>query len=95
MAICKGYREKKDDMKEYFLQQSLSLPQLADCQWRVDYLISSSDVKSLNTPSVRMKLDLDKPTPDGNQEVAFEMTADKLRVLASELKTALDLMKDL
>mmetsp|Transcript_2968 Transcript_2968/g.3987 ORF Transcript_2968/g.3987 Transcript_2968/m.3987 type:complete len:84 (-) Transcript_2968:76-327(-) len=83
-------------MRDYFRKESLKLPQLKNCEWRVDYLISSSDVKTLRKPSVRLNLHLGSSGGDqDNEEMAFEVTPEKLRVLINELKIARDLMKDL
>mmetsp|Transcript_4 Transcript_4/g.10 ORF Transcript_4/g.10 Transcript_4/m.10 type:complete len:178 (-) Transcript_4:101-634(-) len=96
VAICKGYGEKKDEMRDYFKKESLKLPQLKNCEWRVDYLISSSEVKSLRKPSVRLNLHLGTSEEDqDDEEMAFEVTPEKFRVLINELKIARDLMKDL
>ncbi len=95
LAVRKGYEGKKDAMRAFFRTKSLKLPQLTKVDWRVDYLLSSSDVKSLGKPSVRMNLTIDDPRAAGakaTQSVAFEMSADKLRVFAMELKTARDMM---
>eukprot|EP00467_Chlorarachnion_reptans_P021090 CAMPEP_0114523530 /NCGR_PEP_ID=MMETSP0109-20121206/21340_1 /TAXON_ID=29199 /ORGANISM="Chlorarachnion reptans, Strain CCCM449" /LENGTH=152 /DNA_ID=CAMNT_0001704851 /DNA_START=162 /DNA_END=620 /DNA_ORIENTATION=- len=93
LAICKGYKEKKDEMRKHFLTKSLALSKVKSCDWRVDYNISTKDLRTLNRPSIRLCLRLDS-MKDGEKTLAFEMPVNKFRTLMDELKTALELMKD-
>jgi len=106
-SVCKPYRENKDKLRKEYFEETLKLPRLESVDWRVDYLIGSNSFRDLRVPSVQLKLNLSltgnkSKTADDqesntikkkiNQEHAFEIDADKFRVLFNELKTARTLM---
>lgn len=88
-AIVSEFVKFKDQLRAHFATQTLRLPRVTKTDWRVDYVLSSSHVKSVGEPSVRMALTLSKPTIDvhQDQQLSFTMSADKLRVFLNELKT--------
>jgi len=55
-TLSRTYVSKKDVLREEFIEKSLKLTRLESLEWRIDYLISSSELKDLNTPSVQLKL---------------------------------------
>jgi len=86
-SICRCYLANKERLRSYFAQTSFTLPRVRDVEWRIDYLLSSSGIKDLQTPAIRMKLNLTKSEP-----VTFEMTPEKFRVFYNDLKAARGLM---
>lgn len=70
---------------------------LTSVEWRVDYILSSSSIQDLNAPSVQLKLNIAKNINGEKsvEPVAFELNADKFRVLLHELKAARGLMEGL
>merc|ERR1711990_458627 len=85
-ALCRTYKKHKDNLRLRLKKQTVRLPCLDKLDWRVDYVLSSSALKDVNTPTVSMKLDI------GATSTSFEMTADKFLVLYQELKEARDQM---
>ncbi len=55
--------------------------QLVTLEWRVDYLISSSSLSDLNVPTVQLQVTTAQDK--ARDQLAFEVSADKLRVLLS------------
>lgn len=55
--------------------------QLVTLEWRVDYLISSSSLSDLNVPTVQLQVTAAQD--QARDQLAFEVSADKLRVLLS------------
>eukprot|EP01117_Protostelium_nocturnum_P008928 TRINITY_DN3203_c0_g1_i1.p1 TRINITY_DN3203_c0_g1~~TRINITY_DN3203_c0_g1_i1.p1 ORF type:complete len:201 (+),score=70.60 TRINITY_DN3203_c0_g1_i1:76-678(+) len=92
-SLCKPYMDKKTKLRETFSQQTLQLPRLDKLDWRVDYVLSTSDLQEANTPTIHLKLDLKQNDFDGPKTVSFEMTPEKLRVLLYELRAARDALK--
>eukprot|EP00455_Lapot_gusevi_P053394 TRINITY_DN8318_c0_g1_i3.p1 TRINITY_DN8318_c0_g1~~TRINITY_DN8318_c0_g1_i3.p1 ORF type:complete len:209 (+),score=39.85 TRINITY_DN8318_c0_g1_i3:73-699(+) len=100
-AICRSYRTNKDKLREFFSNSILHLPQIQNVKWRVDYICHSSELKEVNTPTVRLMLETSKPaqiTPGSlsasSQTINFEISAEKFRILYNELKAARMLMDD-
>jgi len=95
-AMVKEYVASKENLRAYFATQTLTLPRVTKVDWRVDYVVSSNLLQTVNIPSIRMNMELSKPSDfDSRSSVAFEMTADKFRALYSELKAARALMDGL
>ena len=61
--------------------QPVSVNQLVTLEWRVDYLISSSSLSDLNVPAVQLQVTTSQDK--SREQLAFEVSADKLRVLMS------------
>jgi hypothetical protein len=92
-AVSKVYLSKKDVLREVLRGQTLKLGQLVTLEWRVDYLISSSSLSDLNVPTVQLQVTAAQD--QARDQLAFEVSADKLRVLLSELQTAKAMMDKL
>lgn len=94
-SISRSYRDRRELLREQFSQQILSLPRLESVNWRVDYILSSNSLEELNAPSVMLNINLlqDNDNED-TEKYAFEVSADKLRLLIHELKTAQNLLNN-
>lgn len=49
--------------------------------WRVDYTLSSSEIKQVNEPTVQLRLQAQDPETDSTETTVVSITADKFRVL--------------
>ncbi|XP_049849292.1 COMM domain-containing protein 4-like [Schistocerca gregaria] len=79
-------------------ESSLRLNTLEAIDWRVDYILGSSSLQDLNSPSVQLQFHIKKNTGSSSETTdssVLELSADKFRVLLSELKTARTLMEDM
>lgn len=72
------YQDKKEGLRVRFSQTSLRLPRVAKMDWRVDYVVSSSKMADVESPSVSLKF----VTGDGSSHT-FDVSSDKFAVLYS------------
>ena len=72
------YQEKKDALRIQFSQTSLRLPRVEKMDWRVDYVVSSSKMSDVESPSVSLKF-----VTDNGSSHTFDVSADKFAVLYS------------
>ena len=56
---------------------------LRSLDWRVDYILSSSQVSELQEPSVQLQMKVKPADSSTEQNVAFTVSSDKFRVLLS------------
>jgi hypothetical protein len=88
------------ELRAHFKQQTLKLNRVTNLEWRIDFILSSSNLKELNQPQILLNLHV-KPVSSTkerkieNKAYAFGIDQDKFRVFLHELKTARALMKDL
>ncbi|XP_064013372.1 COMM domain-containing protein 4 isoform X1 [Pogoniulus pusillus] len=78
--------------------QQLGLPKvsrLGSVCWRVDYILSSSELQDVNEPLVHLTFNVQDRVRGGTAAVPVTLSADKFRVLLSELKQAQALMNTL
>lgn len=85
-ALCKTYEGKRDDVRQKFKEQSFRVCKLDGVDWRVDYVVSSSSLQEVNEPNVQLQLRIANPDTESVQTTAFTVSADKFRVLLSDLK---------
>ncbi|KAH9496772.1 COMM domain-containing protein 4 [Bulinus truncatus] len=94
-SLCKSYSDGQGSLQEHFKKTSLRVSNLDTVQWRVDYVLSSSELQDVNEPSVQLKLGIRQGDSSTPEPVAFTLTADKFRVLLHELKQAQSVMANL
>lgn len=58
-----------------------SVGRLEAVNWRVDYTLSSSELKEVNEPTVQLKLQAQDPETGSTETTVVSVTADKFRVL--------------
>ncbi|KAL9652072.1 hypothetical protein ABK040_000413 [Willaertia magna] len=94
-SLCRSYKANKDRLIQHFKTKTLRLPRIEELKWRVDLVLSSSKLKSVNEPTVQLNLKIvhseEHDTYINNER--FEMSADKFRVLHKELKQIRNLME--
>lgn len=81
--------------------QHLRLDTRQSLDWRVDYVLQSSEVDHVDTSVVRLSLPLRRPgesiaapTSPSPSRLTFDISHEKLEVLVHELRKASILMKD-
>uniref|UniRef100_A0A672RDQ7 COMM domain-containing protein 4-like n=1 Tax=Sinocyclocheilus grahami TaxID=75366 RepID=A0A672RDQ7_SINGR len=84
-GLCKSYEDKHSALQEKLRESSLRLGRLEAVNWRVDYTLSSSELKQVNEPTVQLRLQAQDPETDSTQTTVVTITADKFRVLLTEL----------
>lgn len=94
-ALTKSYSDSLEKLQAQLRKHSLRLSQLDSVEWRVDYILSSSHLKSIDEPCVQLRLKVRDPNTDNVKPVTFTVTADKFRILLNELKQADSLMENL
>uniref|UniRef100_A0A8C1MH86 COMM domain containing 4 n=1 Tax=Cyprinus carpio TaxID=7962 RepID=A0A8C1MH86_CYPCA len=94
-GLCKSYEDKHIALQEKLRESSLRLGRLEAVNWRVDYTLSSSQLKQVNEPTVQLRLQVQDPETDSTQTTTVSITADKFRVLLTELKQAQTMMSAL
>uniref|UniRef100_A0A671T0T9 COMM domain-containing protein n=1 Tax=Sinocyclocheilus anshuiensis TaxID=1608454 RepID=A0A671T0T9_9TELE len=80
-GLCKSYEDKHIALQEKLRESSLRLGGLEAVNWRVDYTLSSSELKQVNEPTVQLRLQAQDPETDSTQTTTVSITADKFRVL--------------
>lgn len=104
-AFSRTLRDNREKLRERLTEVSFRMPRLDSLDWRVDMLLSSNLTDDLNVPNVQMKFNINETQPtimrtpfsDGDETIplAFEMSADKFRVMYAELSNARRLMEAL
>uniref|UniRef100_A0A8C2IUT3 COMM domain containing 4 n=1 Tax=Cyprinus carpio TaxID=7962 RepID=A0A8C2IUT3_CYPCA len=94
-GLCKSYEDKHIALQEKLRESSLRLGRLEAVNWRVDYTLSSSQLKQVNEPTVQLRLQAQDPETESTQTTTVSITAHKFRVLLTELKQAQTMMSAL
>ena len=93
VALCKTYGENLIKLQDCFLGKSLKLSGMTEVEWRVDYVLGSSELHEVSEPEVQLRFsELDKNS-GRSQPVSFSMTSNKFSVFLSEMKQALRSME--
>eukprot|EP00005_Dracoamoeba_jomungandri_P001368 CAMPEP_0174253698 /NCGR_PEP_ID=MMETSP0439-20130205/3064_1 /TAXON_ID=0 /ORGANISM="Stereomyxa ramosa, Strain Chinc5" /LENGTH=195 /DNA_ID=CAMNT_0015334869 /DNA_START=15 /DNA_END=602 /DNA_ORIENTATION=- len=85
-ALLGPFAANREKLRAKLRSDTLHVNGLQDVSWRVDYILSSSGLKTVNAPSVKLQLQLAEGTH------TFNVDADKFGALISELQKARDLM---
>lgn len=94
-GLCKSYEDKQTALQEKLKESSLRLGRLEAVNYRVDYTLSSSELKEVNEPTVQLKLQAQNPESGSTETTVVSVSADKFRVLLTELKQAQAMMNAL
>ncbi|CAM4734882.1 unnamed protein product [Leuciscus chuanchicus] len=76
-GLCKSYEDKHSALQEKLRESSLRLGRLEAVNWRVDYTLSSSEIKQVNEPTVQLRLQAQDPETDSTETTVVSITADK------------------
>ncbi|XP_028679250.1 COMM domain-containing protein 4 [Erpetoichthys calabaricus] len=94
-GLCKSYEDKQNVLQEKLRESSLRLSRLESVSWRVDYTLSSSELRDVNEPTVMLRFQVQSPNSGSKETTVVSLTAEKFRVLLAELKQAQSLMNAL
>lgn len=102
-AVGRQFRERKDALRLKFAEKSLRISRLVDVDWRVDALlanISSSDenasiAKPQHNSLVHLKMTVSESSQSTPNELAFEISPEKLDVLIHELTQVQSMMQNM
>lgn len=94
-SLCKSYGDNLVKLQSELRKKSMRVSRLEAVDWRVDYLVSSSQLEEVKEPCVRLQLKAKNPDTNEVETSAFTIDSDNFRVLVSELKQAYSMMDDL
>ncbi|KAF5902551.1 COMM domain-containing protein 4-like [Clarias magur] len=94
-GLCKSYEDKHTVLQEKLKESSLRLGHLEAVNWRVDFTLSSSELKEVNEPIVQLKLQAQDPESGSTETTVVSITADKFRVLLTGLRAGLSVLVEL
>uniref|UniRef100_A0A8D2IMM7 COMM domain containing 4 n=1 Tax=Varanus komodoensis TaxID=61221 RepID=A0A8D2IMM7_VARKO len=80
-GLCRSYEEKQAPLQDSLRRCSLRLNCLDSVSWRVDYTLSSSELRQVNEPVVHLKLKVKDVDRGVLEPVALTLSAEKFRVL--------------
>eukprot|EP01113_Clastostelium_recurvatum_P002894 TRINITY_DN1124_c0_g1_i1.p1 TRINITY_DN1124_c0_g1~~TRINITY_DN1124_c0_g1_i1.p1 ORF type:complete len:200 (-),score=32.68 TRINITY_DN1124_c0_g1_i1:25-624(-) len=93
-SLGRSMRNHRTNIRKALENQILKLPGVSSLDWRVDYILSSSDLRAVNAPSIQMCINV-KDNDGTTTARPFEVSAEKFRVLYYELKAAQTIMEGL
>eukprot|EP01091_Cochliopodium_minus_P005404 TRINITY_DN1533_c0_g1_i1.p1 TRINITY_DN1533_c0_g1~~TRINITY_DN1533_c0_g1_i1.p1 ORF type:complete len:219 (+),score=38.62 TRINITY_DN1533_c0_g1_i1:1-657(+) len=107
-ALARPFQKYKDKLAPKFESEVLSFPRLKNVEWRVDYILCSNQLRSIEKPEAQIKIvttkrlydtksqEKEKKKNNVNEDnlntYVFTLSHDKVRILLHELKEARDLM---
>ncbi|KAJ1181495.1 hypothetical protein NDU88_006702 [Pleurodeles waltl] len=94
-GLCRSYEDKQSPLQDRLRDCSLRLSRLDSVSWRVDYTLSSSVLAEVNEPLIHLKFNLRDGEEGSLQPVDMTVSAEKFRVLLTELKQAQEMMNSL
>merc|ERR1711879_651538 len=89
IAMSKPYKEHKQALQEIFARDTLQLPRLDDMQWRIDYILASSEAEQINAPVAQLRFEVD------GKSHSCQVTGDKLRLMLHELRGVREMMESI
>lgn len=95
-GLCRAYHDSADRLRQVLQDTSLRISKLQSCDWRADYVMSTSQQAQVDQPEFHFKLNY--TTADNKDDVksaAFTTDRDGLRELIRELKEARKVMESL
>ncbi|XP_001200580.3 COMM domain-containing protein 4 [Strongylocentrotus purpuratus] len=94
-ALSRSYGDKREKMQESFRSRSLRLSKFDSVDWRVDYILGSSEIETIKEPNLQLRLKLRDTDTDAINVTSFSISSEKFRTLLSELQQTLTLMDGL
>lgn len=94
-GLCKSYEDKQTALQEKLKDCSLRLNRLDSVSWRVDYTLSSSELKEVNEPLIHLRFNVRNVDTGNLEPTVMSVSADKFRVLLTELRQAQTMMNSL
>lgn len=82
------YKEYKNHLRLLLSNTGTSLPHIVDVDWKLDYLIKSSQSEKVGKPVYSISLKTEQGNEDGLKNVNFTCTMEQLQDLVGKLKDA-------
>ncbi|XP_028392280.1 COMM domain-containing protein 4-like [Dendronephthya gigantea] len=95
ISLHKVYEDNLTKLQDHLRNTSFRLDKLKDLEWRVDYVLGSSQMKDLKEPEINLRFVTVNSDSSSEQPVSMTMTSDKFTVLLHELKQAYKTMEGL
>ncbi|NWS79209.1 COMD4 protein, partial [Crotophaga sulcirostris] len=80
-GLCRSYEEKQSSLQDRLRACSLRLSRLGLVSWRVDFTLSSSELREVNEPLVHLTFNLRDRECRAAEAVPMVLSADKFRLL--------------
>ncbi|NXP66657.1 COMD4 protein, partial [Chloropsis cyanopogon] len=80
-GLCRSYEEKQSPLQDRLRACSLRLSQLGSVRWRVDYTLSSSELREVNEPVVHLTFNVRDRECEKMTAVPVTLSANKFWVL--------------
>jgi len=93
-ALVRTFSESKQALRSKLQAQVLKLDKMDSIDWRVDYILATTALVSVNTPSVQLCLNVRRNSADipSLQQHVFEVDSEKFKALITELQSAYAVM---
>lgn len=95
ISLQKVYEDNLSKLQDYLRSTCFRLDKLKNLEWRVDYVLGSSQLKSLKEPEINLRFVTLNSESSTEQSISLTLTSDKFRVLLHELKQAYKTMEGL
>ena len=95
VSLHKVYEDNSGKLQGTLRETSFRLDRLKNVEWRVDYVLGSSQLKEIQEPEINMRFITVDSDDSREKPVSFTVTSDKFRVLLHELKQAYNAMEGL
>jgi len=89
-TLVNTFMEGKQALRAKLQSAVLTLPRAAGVDWRVDYILSSSNLTNRNHPAIRLQIHT-----HAKEAHTFEVNSEKFKALLTELQAAHLLMESL
>lgn len=93
VSLHKVYEDNLNRLQGVLRDTSFRLDRLKNLEWRVDYVLGSSQLKDLKEPEINLRFVTVDSDNSKEKPVSFTVTSDKFRVLLHELKQAYNAME--
>lgn len=91
-ALCKVYGDKKEALQSVLREKSMRLSELKSIDWRVDYVLGSSKIDTVNP--VEVQLMISKAEDSEFSNFNFTASEEKFSVLLAEMRNVYKLMEN-
>lgn len=95
VSLHKVYEDNLSKLQAVLKETSFRLDRLKNLEWRVDYVLGSSELKETKEPEINLRFMTVDSDSSREKAVSFTVTSDKFRVLLHELKRAYNAMEGL
>jgi hypothetical protein len=105
-AIVRAFQAAKDSLRAKLAAEVLRLPRLTQADWRVDYVLASSEIAAADTTNIRLQLHVLPPSSSSTaltrggaqvtppvQTVSFALTPAQFTLLYNDLKQAKQMLQ--